>query len=264
MQHSARTLRRGCCVAAAAARFRRAGLQNKRRGFIRSFIKKKKKRITRGKSYPRCFWQHVSRRGGAGGTGARLPAQREAAPTAGAAAEARSCRYCFHRVHRISRGAVEVNAPGKLMGVMESTPRLFYSCTSPPPFSVCPYRTVQCHVSLRRGGPGLFACAGSRSPFTGLPGRVGREGSGKGTARRNASDSWIKPLSQPGLSPRCITSPRPSPARLPQEGGGAVSCGAGRWARGSPLSPPARPTHAHGDGAAVPGLAMANGRAPAA
>lgn len=50
----------------------------------------------------------------------------------------------------------------------------------------------------------------------------------------------------------------------PREGGGAASGGANPSARGSLLSPPARPTHARGHRAAVRGLAMANGRAPAA
>lgn len=64
----------------------------------------------------------------------------------------------------------------------------------------------------------------------------------------------------PGLCARCRTAPRPSPARLPREA-----------ARPPPplrvgllLSPPARPKHGHGHGAAVRGLATANGRAPAA
>lgn len=178
---------------------------------------------------------------GGGGTGARLPPPRVGAPTAGAgpgrAGRARLGRRrrrgaagpasigctgargeTFPRLHRISSGTVGVNAPGKLMDVTGKAPRALFTAEPPrhPSLSL-PYRTVQGHMSPRRGGSGLFACGESTKKRPAFPGRRGDRGSGQGTARRDAPASRIKPLSPPGLCARCRTAPRPSPARLPRE-----------------------------------------------
>lgn len=180
--------------------------------------------------------------------GVPRPGRARASGAGAPAVEARSCPFCFHRVHRIPQrhlpsGASDFQGdrgggcPRKADGCdgKHSSPFLLLSL---PATLFClshmgSFKAICPHVEQHQGfSPALRA----DFPWRGTNKHTGSPGHDGAAEREQPAETPLTPgsrfSSQPGLSPNCTAAARPSPARLPQEGDGAVSDRAGLFGAG--------------------------------